>query len=66
VQNAAALEERGVLVRAEQDLTPEVFAELLNSTVGNPQRLAELRTATACIWDTDGAKNLAALISKNL
>jgi UDP-N-acetylglucosamine--N-acetylmuramyl-(pentapeptide) pyrophosphoryl-undecaprenol N-acetylglucosamine transferase len=66
VQNAAALEERGALVRAEQDLTPQAFAELLNSIVKNPERLAVLKSAMAQIWDTDGAKKLAALILKNL
>lgn len=66
VQNAAVLEEYGALVRAEQDLTPEVFAALLNSTVTSPERLAALRAATAHKWDTDGAMNIAALITKHL
>jgi UDP-N-acetylglucosamine--N-acetylmuramyl-(pentapeptide) pyrophosphoryl-undecaprenol N-acetylglucosamine transferase len=66
VQNAAALEELGALVKVEQDLTPDVFATLLNSTVLHPERLAALRAATAHAWDTDGAKNLASLIIENL
>lgn len=66
VQNAAVLEERGALVRAEQDLTPQVFAELINTTVNNPEHLATLRKATAHAWDTDGAVQLAKLIVKNL
>jgi len=66
VQNAAVLEERGAMVRAERELTPTVFAELLNGTVTNPERLVALRSATSDTWDTDGAAQLAAIIAKNL
>ncbi|MDP2789921.1 MAG: glycosyltransferase [bacterium] len=66
VQNAAALEEYGALVRSEQDLDPQTFAALLNRTVLNPERLALLRSAIAQVWDTDGAVKLATLIAKNL
>jgi UDP-N-acetylglucosamine--N-acetylmuramyl-(pentapeptide) pyrophosphoryl-undecaprenol N-acetylglucosamine transferase len=66
VQNAAVLEERGALVSAEGDLSPQHFAHLLNETVTNPERLVALRSATADTWDTDGAAQLAALITKNL
>lgn len=66
VQNAAALEAHGALVRAERDLSPETFAELLNSTVTNPQRLEVLHSAVAHVWDTDGAAHLAAFIAKHV
>jgi len=66
VQNAAVLEESGALVRAEQDLNPQAFGELLNNYVTNPERLAKLRSATAHLWETQGAEKLAALIAKNL
>ncbi len=66
VQNAAVLEENGALVRSQQDLTPRVFADLLNSVVTDPARLATLRTATAHTWDTNGAAQIASLILQSL
>lgn len=66
VQNAAALEERGALVRAERDLSPVPFAELLNVAVANVERLDTLRRAVAHAWDTAGATHLATLITKHV